>query len=76
MYFLLSDGESPRLFKNTDLDRKYNGYPDIPDSLFTKILILFLLMLMCPVDIFFKSDHQINTENFVNLKEQITISGH
>ena len=61
-YFLLSDGGSPRLFKNvegelamkSDFDRKYICYPAISDTLFSQIHIFFQLTFMCLVVIFFK----------------------
>ena len=72
MYFLLSDGGSPRLVKKknkkknggcvenknsaSDFDRKYICYPAISDTLFSQIFIFFRLTLMCPVEIFFIGD--------------------
>ena len=87
IYFLLSDGESPRLVKNAEnvgnetsvfnLDRKYIGYPAISDTLLLQIFIFFQLILMCPVEILFKRDHKLNDKNFFfNLMDQIAISGH
>ena len=40
----------------SDLDRKYDGYPAISDTLFSQILIFSQLTLMSPVEIFFKRD--------------------
>ena len=49
--------------------------PAIFDTLFSQILIFFQLMLMCPVEIFFKRGCQLNKENFLNLTNQMTIPG-
>ena len=52
MYFLLSDGRSPKLVKKkevgnktsvSDFDRKYIRYPAISDTLFPQIFIFFQL---------------------------------
>ena len=40
----------------SELDRKYDFYPDIFDTLFSWIFIFFKLILIQPVDIFFKKD--------------------
>ena len=79
MYFLLSDGGSPRLVKNewgwvgnetsaSVFDRKYISFPAISDTLFSQILIFFQLTLMCSVEIFFKRDRWLNNENFLLLQ--------
>ena len=40
----------------SDFDRKYICYPAISDTLFSQILIFFQFTLMCPVEVFFKTD--------------------
>ena len=40
----------------SNLNWKYIGYLAISNTLFSQILIFFQLILMCPVEIFFKKD--------------------
>ena len=63
MYFLLFDGENPGLVKNAEVELVMKPrHPSHFDSLFSQILICFELTLMCPVEIFFKRDRQLNNE--------------
>ena len=74
MYFLLSDGGSPRLVKKTEVELAIkplhptligNTFVIQPflNTLFSQIFIFFQLTLMCPVEIFFIRDCNFNNEN-------------